>query len=213
MKKVLISIGAVFVLVAGLLGVTKYTADAAPCAGTFSIGVGGVGGGNSEYIKNVTARVNYTALPFSFSIQEGANNLDKIYRDQRNLCPNQHVKVVGHSGGAAVTHVWVTQKAPTNTNVVLLADPKRPAGPGGPGVGAITGFLGYPLAGVDNFYNGVPVLSICNAGDGICNINGGPVGYFTGVHQQPRGAVVAQRDGLARSRPIGLQQVWEFRGQ
>lgn len=184
MKKVLAAVAVVALLIGGLFALTRSSADAASCNGTFSIGVGGVGGGNSLYIRNVTARVNYSALPFSFSIQEGVNNLNKIYQDQRRQCPGQHVKVVGHSGGAAVAHVWLTQQGPTNTNVVLLADPKRPAGPGGPGVGAITGFLGYPLAGVDNFYRNVPVLSICNAGDGICNINGGPVGYFTGVHQQ-----------------------------
>ncbi|WIC88975.1 serine hydrolase [Rhodococcus phage Shagrat] len=154
------------------------------CVGTWSVVVGGLGNNDSNGFTNANQRVGYN----SFDTRSGVNELNRLARDHRRACPGDHVKVVGHSGGAAVAHVWVSENGHTfggNVNVVLLADPKRPAGPGGAGFAA-TDFpfnLIAPLAGADANYRGVPVLQVCNSTDHICNSQAGWDGYlFGGAH-------------------------------
>lgn len=178
----------ILAMIAAALGFTAPAASAETpvnqCVGTWSVVVGGLGNNDSQGFQNANQRVGYN----SFDTRAGVNELNRLARDHRRACPGDHVKVVGHSGGAAVAHVWVSENGHTfggNLNVVLLADPKRPAGPGGPGFAA-TDFpfnLIAPLAGADANYRGVPVLQVCNNSDHICNSAASWNGYlFDGSH-------------------------------
>ncbi len=162
--------------VAGLTVLGTAPAQAAPCGGTYSLGVGGVGGGDSRYI-GAQQPVAYSAQPFAFSIDQGVRELDRLYRAQRAVCPGQHVEVLGHSNGAAVVSTWFSQAFRPNTNGVLLGNPKRV----GTGISQITGL---PNGGTNSNYRGAPVLDVCQRRDPICNYPAGPAGYFDGTHQR-----------------------------
>jgi cutinase len=132
--------------------------------------------------------VTYSAALNSQSAREGVDNLNRLIRDQRNACQGQHAKIVGYSEGAAVAHIWVTENWQTfgNVNAVLIADPKRaPEGHGSGGFAGIpgSGIVGYPLAGVDNFYGNVPTVTICTD-DVICDSTApsGWLGYYPGTN-------------------------------
>lgn len=156
-------------------------AQASPCTGTWSIVVGGFTGGaqdSSQLTGN--QRVGYNTLdPIS-----GKNEINRLFWQHRNQCPKDHIKLVGHSEGAALVHSWVTSnQGAKNANAVLLADPKRWApGKGEGGVAQYGGFLGYPLAGVDDWFGAFPTLSVCRWDDGICTVGAGPNGYVSGHH-------------------------------
>lgn len=202
-KKILAGLGGL-ALAVGMILVPAGSASAATgCDGVYRIGVGGFNNGDSSIWQGVDFKVQYSAQISGPSAQQGVDNLQKAALDQRAKCPAQHIAAYGHSEGAAVVHSWVTQKQFPNASAVLVADPKRPAGPGGPGfasLGWLVG-LGYPLTGVDNFYGRVPVLQVCNRDDGICDINAGPIGYlFTGAH--------VRYDFDARNYPVGLNAQW-----
>lgn len=144
-------------------------ATADPCLGTWSIGIGGLNDNTSATFGGgrVNQQVGYNSLdPVS-----GRNEINRLFFLHRSQCPNDHIKLIGHSEGAALVHVWVTEhQGVKNANAVLLADPKRYApGYGGNGWAAYGGFLGYPLAGVDNWFGSFPVLTICRASDYICD--------------------------------------------
>lgn len=160
----------------GAVIVLPGVAQAAPCGGTYSLGVGGVGGGDSRYI-GAQQPVGYSAQPFAFSIDEGVRELNRLYNAQRAQCPGQHIKVMGHSNGAAVVSTWFSQAFRPNTNGVLLGNPKR----AGTGISAITGL---PNGGTNSNYRGAPVLDVCQRRDPICNYPSGPAGYFDGTHQR-----------------------------
>ncbi|MFC9976582.1 cutinase family protein [Spirillospora sp. NPDC127200] len=186
-------------LSASLLALTGLTvpmapaAQAASCEGTYTIAVGGTWDNDSKiWTGNVTQRVGYNATPApaspptGYHVREGTNELNRLIRNQRNACPGQHVKALGYSLGAAVVHTWVTENWRTidNVNAVLVADPKRPAGPGNAGVAAhplVAPFVGFPLAHADDFYGDIPTVSICT-NDLICDINAssGLPGYLWG---------------------------------
>lgn len=182
MKRVIFALAAML----GLLGVFAPTASAAvetpinQCVGTWSVVVGGLSNNDSIGFLNMNQRVGYN----SFDTRSGVNELNRLTRDHRRFCPGDHIKMVGHSGGAAVVHVWLTENGTGfgNINAVLLADPKRPAGPGGSGFAQTDfPFNLYPLlAGADNFYSGVPVWTVCNDSDHICNSWATWDGYFVG---------------------------------
>jgi cutinase len=143
--------------------------------------VGGFTGGgqDSSYLQG-NQRVGYNTLdPVA-----GKNEINRLFWQHRNQCPRDHIKLVGHSEGAGLVHVWVTEnQRVANANVVLLADPKRWApGNGGAGIAQYGGFLGYPLAGVDDWFGRFPVLSLCRSDDGICSVGAGPNGYVSGHH-------------------------------
>lgn len=176
MMKKISGLIATLAVAAGLAIATAPAASAAPCGGTYSLGVGGVGGGDSRYIQ-AQQPVQYSAFPFAASIDEGVRELNRLYNAQRALCPGQHVKVVGHSNGAAVVSTWFSQAFRPNTNGVLLGNPKRP----GTGISQITGL---PNGGTNANYRGAPVLDVCQRRDPICNFPAGPAGYFDGTHQR-----------------------------
>jgi cutinase len=178
------------VALAGASVVTAPAALAASCEGTYTIIVGGTGDNNSNHAYwhgNITQRVGYPAIPTGPTAREGVNELNRLIRDQRNVCPDQHVKALGFSLGAAVVHTWVTENwhSIDDVNAVLLADPKRAAGPGAPGFAAhpLGATVGAPLAGADDFFGDIPVLTVCTD-DIICDTNAtsGPLGYATGSH-------------------------------
>ncbi|MGI5224605.1 cutinase family protein [Actinoallomurus sp. CA-142502] len=165
--------------VVALAGVTLLgapAAQAASCEGTYTIVVGGTGDLNSTiYSGNISQRVGYPAVPVGAADRQGVNELNRLIRDQRGQCPGQHVKAVGYSLGAAVVHTWVTENWQTigNVNAILLADPKRPAGPGSAGAAAhpaVAPVVGAPLAGADDYFGDIPVLEICTD-DVICDAN------------------------------------------
>jgi cutinase len=182
-------------LLAGLLlvptglVVASSAAQAAACDGTYTIVVGGTGDPESDdpyWHGNISQRVGYPAAPTGPTAREGVNELNRLIRNQRNGCPDQHVKAVGFSLGAAVVHTWVTENWASidNVNAVLIADPKRAAGPGAPGAAAfpaVAAVVGAPLAGADNFFGDIPTLTICTD-DIICDTNAtsGLPGYLIG---------------------------------
>jgi cutinase len=165
------------------------TAHADPCIGSWSIGIGGftmtgpgITGQDSGYL-NVNQRVGYN----SADPNSGLRELDRLIWQHRNTCPTDHLKLLGHSEGAGLIHVWVSQHQWfPNANAVLLADPKRVAGPGSAGIAGnplAPHFPGPPLAGVDADFGDFPVLEVCNGDDWICNEEAGPIGYAVkGVH-------------------------------
>ncbi|MFD4196426.1 cutinase family protein [Amycolatopsis thermoflava] len=111
---------------------------------TSTIDVGGTGDNDSDdpyWQGDISQRVGYPAIPVAINARQGVDELNRLIRDQRNACPGQHVKAVGFSLGAAVVHTWVTENWPTidNVNAVLIADPKRAAGPGNAGAAAHAG--------------------------------------------------------------------------
>lgn len=153
------------------------------CVGTWSVVVGGLNNNDSVGFPNANQRVGY----FSYDTRAGVNELNRLARDHRRACPGDHVKAVGHSGGAAVVHVWAAENGPTfggNVNVVLIADPKRPAGPGGPGFAQTDWPFNTmpPLAGADGNYGGMTALQVCRRSDHICNSQADWGGYFRGTH-------------------------------
>ncbi|MEU0469450.1 MULTISPECIES: cutinase family protein [unclassified Amycolatopsis] len=158
--------------------VASPAAQAAPCEGTYTIVVGGTGDNDSDdpyWQGNISQRVGYPAIPVGINARQGVNELNRLIRDQRNVCPGQHVKAVGFSLGAAVVHTWVTENWPTidDVNAVLIADPKRAAGPGNAGAAAhplVAPVVGAPLAGADDFFGDIPTLTLCTD-DIICDAN------------------------------------------
>lgn len=166
------------------------------CKPTYTFGVGGFTidttkfppdlGQPSLYIPS-DQPVGYNSI----DILDGVRELDRLFHEYRSRCAGSHIKILGHSGGAAVAHVWVSRNPnASNVTVILASDPKRAAGPGGDGL------AGNPLAmpanwigifrgaaGTDANFGSVPVLTICNAGDVVCNEDAGWNGYLrTGVH-------------------------------
>lgn len=167
---------------------------APPCVGVWTIGVGGlvVGPQDSGYF-NVQQPVGYAGL----DAQAGLNELHRLVYDHRAACPGDFVKVIGHSQGAGIVHVFA-QRNPGLAGVasaILLADPKRQGPPEGDGMsnGVIPQW--HVLYGVDRNYGGWPTLDICNQRDGVCNLPGGSfVGnpshsdYLFDVHAYPNRA-------------------------
>lgn len=163
------------------------TANATACSGDWSVVIGGLqlglltGSAQDSSILIGDQRVGYNSLDPNGGLRE----LDRLIRNHRASCPGDHIKIMGHSEGAAITHAWVTaHNGYGNVNAVLLADAKRVAGPGWGGLSSIPGafLIGYPLAGVDDFFGDIPVLSVCNHDDMVCNTEAGWWGYYTGAH-------------------------------
>lgn len=151
---------------------------AASCEGTYTIAVSGTGNWLSgpHFAGNVHHHLVYpNVIPNGASAQAGVNELDRVAREQRNACPNQHIKIGGYSLGAAVVHIWVTNNWRTfdNVNAVLVSDPKRQGPPGANG-GAVpfAGIVGAPLAGADKNFGDIPVKTICDQ-DYVCDESAG----------------------------------------
>ncbi|MFE7797073.1 cutinase family protein [Nocardia sp. NPDC057440] len=114
---------------------------------------------------------------------QGLANLDAAVQRRKAECPGGHITIMGHSEGAAIVHAWVTRnKYIDGVNAVLLSDPKRAAGPGSAGLSSVPGnqLVGYPLSGVDADFGTVPVLTICQHDDIVCNAEAGWNGYLYG---------------------------------
>lgn len=162
-------------------------AQADDCTGVYSIGMGGFAVNlqgtweNSEYILDAQP-VGYDSL----DPMGGLQNLDAAIQWHRSECPGDHIKLVGHSEGAAIIHAWVTaHDGFGDINAVLISDPKRVPGPGWGGLSSTPGnwLIGYPLTGVDDWFGDIPVLTICNHDDQVCNTEAGWWGYlFAGAH-------------------------------
>lgn len=176
------------VLSAALLaaGVATTAAAGAPaaiaddCTGTWSIGIGGfmAGGGQDSGYMGVNQRVGYN----TYDPASGVREIDRLFWSHRDQCPGDHIKIIGHSEGAAITHAWVTDnQSADNVNVVLLADPKMWSY-GGSGMSRELGFLGWPVAGNDDWFGNVPVLSICRWNDHVCRADSDWGGYLNGAH-------------------------------
>lgn len=153
------------------------------CLSTWSIGVGGYtmtgNPGTWETSEYITAdqHVEYNSIdPAS-----GVSVLGSLINRHRLECPSDHIKIVGHSEGAAIVHAWVTEhKQESNINAVLIADPKFLQGPGLSVVYNV-----WPLGGVDANFGNFPVLTVCNSDDMICDTKAGWMGYVAeGAHQR-----------------------------
>lgn len=178
MRKLAALVAGLVAAAGGVYVVAAPAAQAADCGGTYTIVVGGTGDNDSNapyWQGNISQRVGYPAQPIGYNARQGVNELNRLIRDHRNVCPDQHVKAVGFSLGAAVVHTWVTENWQTidNVNAVLIADPKRAAGPGSAGAAAhplVAPVVGAPLAGADNFFGDIPTLTLCTD-DIICDAN------------------------------------------
>ncbi|WP_350279936.1 cutinase family protein [Kribbella sp. HUAS MG21] len=178
MRKLAALVAGLVAAAGGVYVVAAPSAQAADCGGTYTIVVGGTGDNDSKapyWQGNISQRVGYPAQPIGHNARLGVNELNRLIRDHRNACPDQHVKAVGFSLGAAVVHTWVSENWPTidNVNAVLIADPKRAAGPGAPGAAAhplVAPVVGAPLAGADNNFGDIPTLTLCTD-DIICDAN------------------------------------------
>ncbi|MRH91739.1 cutinase family protein [Nocardia sp. SYP-A9097] len=165
--------------------VASPAAKADDCLGDWAIGIGGLGDNSSSiFAPFVNQPVGYnSADPMS-----GLNELDRLFWSHRNQCPGDHIRVIGHSEGAGIVHAWVTaHQGVDNANAILLSDPKRAPGPGWGGLSSTpgSGIVGYPLAGVDDWFGGFPVLTVCNRDDQICDTSAGWWGYlFGGAHSR-----------------------------
>ena len=173
MKRLAAMVVAVVASAGALAVVDAPAAQAAQCGGTYTIVVGGFNDPTSSiFTGNVSQRVGYSAQLTGASAREGVNELNRLIRDQRNLCPGQHAKAIGFSEGAAVVHTWVSENWQTfdNVNAVLIADPKRAAGPGASGLAGqwYSGVVGPPLAGADASFGNIPTVTICTD-DVICD--------------------------------------------
>lgn len=159
------------------------------CTGDYSIVIGGLRIGiagtwqNSDYMHG-DERIQYDSARPEAS---GIPALDAAIQAHRAACPDGHIRVLAHSGGALVAHLWIEQHQDfTNANAVLLADPKHSAGlMTNPGPLLWDVAIGPDTGGADLNFGDFPVLEICNHDDGVCNSAAGWCGYlFLGAHQR-----------------------------
>lgn len=186
-------------LVAGVIAAAATTvapsanAEPAPCAPTHSIVVGGMEVRVyypllrvDDYTESASFTGDTLVSYHTLNPEQGIAALDAAVNTARTTCPATHLRIVGHSMGAAVVHIWA-QRHPgyPNTNLVLLADPKRAPGPGAGGLAGIPAawLLGPPIMGVDSNFGGIPTLTVCDERDIICEASTTPRGYMTGAHQ------------------------------
>ncbi|MFR9752491.1 hypothetical protein ACL02S_15850 [Nocardia sp. 004] len=185
MRRATALFAAVLLAFLSLTHLTAPKAHAANCIGNWAIGIGGLGDNTSSvFIPYVDQPVGYNSLdPMS-----GFRELDRLFWLHRSRCPGDHIRLIGHSEGAGILHAWVTAHQNVgNANAILLADPKRAPGPGWGGLSSTPGnwIVGYPLAGVDNWFGNFPVLTVCNHDDQICDTSAGWWGYlFGGAHNR-----------------------------
>lgn len=160
----------------------------APCVGSWSVGIGGLGDNTSSFFDGVVnQRVGYD----SANAQAGYWELDRLIWGHRNQCPGDHIEIMAHSQGAGIAHAWVTDHQWFgNANAVLIADPKMWTSWGGPGMSRELFWMGWPMAGYDDWFGNFPTLSVCNWNDHVCRADSGWEGYlFFGAHTNyPRAA-------------------------
>lgn len=187
-KRLVGALAAVGIITAPLLLSTPANAVETPinqCVGTWNIYVGGLGNNNSTGAVNVNQRVGYN----SADTRGGVSELNRLVWDHSKACPGDRLRIMGHSGGAAVVNVWGKENGRFfvgKASLVLLADPKRPANwYNGPGF-ASSDFpfnLYPPLAGGNDNFQGLPRISVCRVNsDHICASRVGWEGYAGGRH-------------------------------
>lgn len=178
-------------LAAAAVIVAAPSADAEQaCPTVHSIAVGGIEitfHPFSDYDDSLYIRADEHIGWHTLDPEQGITLLNAAVVANRVFCHTTHLRIIGHSMGAAIVHLWA-QRHPgyPNTNLVLLADPKRAPGPGAGGLAGIpaANLLGPPIAGVDANFGGIPTLTICNSEDLICEADAGLKGYAVeGVHQ------------------------------
>lgn len=139
---------------------------------TWTIVVGGFNDPDGKvFTGDVDAVVHYSAALTGASTREGVNELNRMIQEHRATHPGDHIKIVGYSQGAAVVHTWTSEnQGMQNVNSVLIADPKRDAGPGAAGISGqpITQVVGAPTAGADRDFGNIPTVSVCTD-DVICD--------------------------------------------
>lgn len=132
-------------------------------------------------------------LTYDESVRQGRDNVVRAVDEFAAQCPTSDIRVVGYSQGARVAGdaLEVLQTRPYAPRVTgkLFSDPKHPGG-------IEDTFQGISLAGITftgprRGFN-VPVESVCNPYDGICDLPKplydpegflrGVHGYFTGAH-------------------------------
>lgn len=160
-------------------------AQAACGNGTWVVGVGGLATSLNQGTWQTSAyigadeRVEYD----SANANMGLDRLRYIMSVHRAVCPGDHLKMIGHSEGAAIVHQWVIENTNfPNANAILLADPKMHEWPGGDGFARELWWYGYPMAGNDDWFGNFPTRTICSWWDHICRADSDWVGYFTGAH-------------------------------
>lgn len=201
-KKAMAYAAATVVGVGAMIGISTATADAEPpCVGSWSVGMGGfvVSGAQDSSYFGVNQPVGYN----TYDPMGGYNELDRLVTDHRAACPGDHIKILGHSEGAAIVHAWAGKEGHRfdNTSLVLIGDPKRLGGIGLNGISELgNGWLGFPLAGNDDNYGGLPALQVCRWRDVICHNNWDWSGYFAGEHNWYPFA--------AHEYPTGLNDTW-----
>jgi hypothetical protein len=165
---------------------TAPASAASPCVGTWDIVVGGLNNNDSQGFLNADQRVGYN----SYDTRSGVNEINRLMRDHARACPGDRQHLVAYSGGAAAANVWARENGKDfhgKASVVLLGDPKRVAGPGGPGFAATDMSWVPTLGGANNDFGGLPTLEVCNGtingGDHICQSNASWDGYANrGAH-------------------------------
>jgi cutinase len=155
------------------------------CPGAESFGIGGWGDGTASVFQGrVDVPVYYSG--WLDDIEGGVAALARDVDAFRAYCPESQLILAGHSQGAAIVHVYVSRNpwlADVPATAVLYSDPKQ-LGTGQSDLLFQVG--GYPIAGTDATFNGVPVTSVCSVRDAVCNWRGGWNGYlFEGAHVAP----------------------------
>lgn len=167
----------------GLLVPATVHAQTDQCVGSWGVGIGGLAvGGQGTWQSSSYVVANHLIGYNSADPQSGLNALTQAIDRHRDVCPGDHITVLGHSEGAGIVHAWVTaHNGYGNANAVLLADPKMWSY-GGAGMSRELWFMGYPIAGNDDWFGDIPTLTICNWNDHVCRADSDWFGYLTGAH-------------------------------
>ncbi len=138
----------------GLLVPATVHAQTDQCVGSWGVGIGGLAiGGQGTWQSSSYVTANHLIGYNSADPQAGLNAL---------------AWVTAHNGYG-------------NVNAVLLADPKMWSY-GGAGMSRELWFMGYPIAGNDDWFGDIPTLTICNWNDHVCRADSDWFGYLTGAH-------------------------------
>lgn len=183
MAKVISKLAALGVAIVASLGlVSAGTAEASTgCPVDYAFAVGGfndpLAGG---FVPHVDRVVPYSAK--LNAVEEGIASLKNEVDTFRSRCPGSKVIISGHSQGAAIAHVYLSRHGSglRNAAAVLYSDPKQHD------TGESNGLFwlgGYPIAGTDFNFGGVPTVSVCQTRDVICSRGAGWGPYLReGIH-------------------------------
>src|SRR5437762_9214969 len=105
MRKFYVALLTLFLALGTSAAVAISSGAVANAAGTWTIGVGGFGNGDSSVFPTVNQRVGYSAGLSAQDVRNGVNELNRLVRDHHTRYPADHIKIIGHSEGAAVVHV------------------------------------------------------------------------------------------------------------